>query len=332
MLLSRHTRRREFITLLGGAAVTWPCAAIAQTSPKMLRIGFVSGALARTEPVYVAIDRRLRELGYFEGQNLAAEFIELKGQFDRYDEAMKELVRRKVDIIFATGPEIALKSALAATDTIPIVFVAVDYDPLALGYVSSLARHTGNVTGVFLQQIELSVKRIQFIRDAFPDMRAAIVFWDAASADQWQATQSTGATLDLRLVGIELRGVTYDYEAALAQAPADHYDGLIVMTSPIFFRDRVDLAQLALRHRLASMFVFREWVEAGGLLSYGPSISGMFAHAVDYADRIANGTKPADLPVEQPTRFELVVNLKTAKAIGVTLPPALLVRADEVIE
>jgi putative ABC transport system substrate-binding protein len=326
-------RRREFIELLACAAtVTWPRAANAQTPPKMLHVGIVSAVSPRTAPIYAAIEQRLRELGYVDGQNLAIDFVELKGQIDRYGEAMKELVRRKVDIIIAGGSEIALKSALAASDTIPIVIAAVDYDPLALGYVSSLAHPAGNVTGVFLQQIELSMKRVQFVKEAFPDMRAATMFWDTVSADQWQVTQSAGAKLGLRLAGIELRGVTYDYEAALVLAPADHRSGLIVLASPISFRDRKDLAEFALRYRLISMFVFREWVEAGGLLSYGPSFPGMYRRAADYVDRIARGAKPADLPIEQPTKFELVVNLKTAQAIGVALPPAILLRAEEVIE
>jgi putative ABC transport system substrate-binding protein len=210
--------------------------------------------------------------------------------------------------------------------------IAIDYDPFARGYVTSLARPSGNVTGVFFQQTELSAKRIQLIRDAFPNTSAASMFWDQLSADQWQAAQNAAATLGLGLFGIELREQPYDYDRALREAPPDHRGMLIVATSPFFFRDRARIADLALRHRIASIFVFREWVEAGGLLSYGPSIVAQFVRVAEFVDRLARGAKPADLPIEQPTKFELVINLKTAKAIGIGLSTAILLRADEVIE
>ena len=173
---------------------------------------------------------------------------------------------REPDIIMATGVEIALKSALAATRTLPIVMIAIDYDPFARGYVTSMARPSGNVTGVFFQQIELAAKRIQLVKDAFPNMSAATMFWDQASADQWQASQNVAPKLGLRLFGIELREPPYDYGRAFGEAPADHRGMLIVATSAFFFRDRARIAELAVRHRIVSMFVFREWVDAGGLL------------------------------------------------------------------
>jgi putative tryptophan/tyrosine transport system substrate-binding protein len=326
-------KRRKFITLLGGAAAAWPLASRAQTPPKMLRVGVVSLANPRTTTFWVAFDRRMRELGYVEGQNLTIDFVNLNGQIERYGEATKEVVRRKADIIIATGPERGLTSAIAATDTLPIVMIAVDYDPFARGYVQSLARPGGRVTGVFFQQIELAVKRLQLMKEALPDVAAATVFWNATSADQWRATQSAAETLGLKLSGVELGNPPYDYEKALAaQAPADHRRILMVLSSPVFFPDRERLAQIALRHRIASMFVFRGYVDAGGLLSYGPSIDALYQRAAEYVDRIAKGTNPADLPVEQPTKFELIVNLKTAKAIGIELPTSILLRADEVIE
>jgi putative ABC transport system substrate-binding protein len=324
-------KRRDFITLAGGAAFGWPGLTLGQTTPKALRLGMVSQN-PRTVPFTVAFERRMRELGYIEGQNFFVEFIDTLGQTGRIAEGMQEVVRRGVDIVLAAGPEDSLKSALAATSKLPIVMIAIDYDPVARGYVMSLARPTGNVTGVFFQQIELTTKRLQVLKDAFPAVQATSVFWDRASADQWQATKSAGPTLGLRLAGVQLRDQPYDYEQALAQAPPDHRGSLVVMTSPIFFRDRARLAEFALAHRIPSMFVFREWVEVGGLLSYGPSITGMFRRAAEYVDRIAWGAKPADLPIEQPTKFELVFNLKTAKALGLTVPPSLLARADEVIE
>jgi putative ABC transport system substrate-binding protein len=210
--------------------------------------------------------------------------------------------------------------------------IAVDFDPVARGYVTSLARPTGNVTGVVFQQIELAAKRIQLVKEAFPDVPGATMFWDRSSADQWQAAKAAAATLGLRLSGIELPEPPYDYERALGDAPPDHRGIVIVATSVFFFRDRERIADFASRHRIPSIFVFREWVEAGGLLSYGPSITALFARVADFVDRIARGAKPADLPIEQPTKFELVINVKTAKVLGLDIPSSILARADDVIE
>jgi putative tryptophan/tyrosine transport system substrate-binding protein len=273
----------------------------------------------------------MSSLGYQEGKNFAFDFLQAVSA-DGYEVLYRKLMQSAPDVILAIGPEIGLKSALAVTRTLPIVMIAIDYDPLALGYVTGLARPSGNVTGVVFQQIELAAKRIQLIRDSFPDKRAATMFFDQSSADQWEAARSTAAALGLSLSGVELRESPYDYEAALDRAPLDHRGVLIVPTSPIFFRDRARLADFALRRRILSMFVFREWVDAGGLLCYGPSITARFTRVAEFVDRIAHGAKPADLPIEQPTKFEMVVNLKTAKAIGIELPTAILLRADEVIE
>jgi putative tryptophan/tyrosine transport system substrate-binding protein len=324
-------KRREFITLLGGTAATWPLAARAQQSAKkMLRVGTVSGT-QQSSPQWAAFLARMAELGYQEGKTFVFDFVPAASE-EEYETGYRTLAAREPDIIIATGLEIALKSAMAATRTLPIVMIAIDYDPFARGYVTSLARPSGNVTGVFFQQIELAAKRIQLVKDAFPNMSAATMFWDRASADQWQASQNVAPRLGLRLFGIELREPPYDYERAFGEAPADHRGMVIVATSAFFFRDRERIADFAFRHRIASMFVFREWVEAGGLLSYGPSITAQFVRVAEFVDRIARGAKPADLPIEQPTKFELVVNLKTARAIGIELPTAILLRADEVIE
>jgi putative tryptophan/tyrosine transport system substrate-binding protein len=231
--------RREFIAGLAGAAA-WPVAARAQTPPKMLRVGVVSLVNPRTATFWVAFDRRMRELGYVEGQNLTIDFVNLNSQIDRYGEATKEVVRRKPDIIIATGGERALMSAIAATDTLPIVMIAVDYDPFARGYVQNLARPGGTVTGVFFQQIELAMKRLQLMKEALPDVAAATVFWDDGSADQWRATQSAAETMGLKLTGVELGNPPYDYENGaraplVAQAPTDHHRILMVLSSPVFF-------------------------------------------------------------------------------------------------
>jgi putative tryptophan/tyrosine transport system substrate-binding protein len=324
-------KRREFITLLGGAAAAWPLAARAQQLATV-RVGTVSVVNPRTASWWVGFDERMRELGYIEGQNFAFEFINLNGRTERAGEEMKNLVARKVDVIIASGPEVILKAAVAATATLPIVMVAVDYDPFARGYVASLARPTGNVTGVFFQQIELAAKRVELLKEAVPKLQAATVFWDRLSVDQWQATRSAGATLGLPLTGVELREQPYDYEWALAQAPPDHRGALIMMLSPLFRPDQDRIIEFTLRHRMPSIFGFREWAQAGGLMSYGTTIDALYQLAATYVDKIARGAKPADLPIQQPTNFELAINLKTAKALGLEIPPTLIARANEVIE
>jgi putative ABC transport system substrate-binding protein len=323
-------KRRQFITLLGGAAAAWPLAAHAQQSQKMVRVGALS-AQPRAAPIWLAFERRMAELGYNNGTNFAFEFVQVDSLGD-YERGYRELVARKVDILLATGPEIALKSARAATQALPIVMLAIDYDPIARGYVTSLARPPTNLTGISLQQIELAEKRVQILKDAFPDLRNAIAFWDAISGDQWDAAQTAATKLGFQLAGVQVRDPPYDYERALAQSAPDHRGSLIVMVSPFFFRDRERLAEFATRHRIVSMFGFREWVEAGGLLSYGPNIVELHRRVADFVDRLAKGANPADLPIEQPTKFEFVINLKTARAIGIDMPTSLLLRADEVIE
>jgi putative ABC transport system substrate-binding protein len=323
-------KRREFITLVGGAVAAWPLAVSAQRAEGTLRLGAVS-INPRSTPFFVAFEQRLAELGYQEGKNFAFEFIQIPS-IEAYESAFRELVARKVDILFTGGVELALKWALNVTTTLPIVMIATDYDPFARGYLTSLARPNSNVTGVFLQQIDLTVKRLQLVKEAFPEMQTATVFWDRVSADQWSAARDASAKLGLRLTGVELHEQPYDYDQALAQAAPEYRKNLFVLASPFFFRDRARLADWALRNHILSVFVFREWVDAGGLLSYGPSFIGMYRRAADYVDRIGRGAKPGDLPIEQPTKFELVVNLRTAKALDLIVPPSLLVRADEVIE
>ena len=325
-------RRREFIALIGGVAASWPLPGRAQQTTKILRVGLASAQPSpRSAPFHVAFENHMGDLGYREGKSFNFDLLQVMDPTG-YEAGYREVVARGADIVIAGGPELALKGALAATSTIPIVMVAIDYDPLARGYVTSLARPSGNVTGVFLQQVELAGKRLQVLKDGFSDMQTATVFWDRISADQWQSVQDAGAKLGLRLAGIELHEQPYDYERAISQVPLDFRQNIIVMSSPFFFLDRARLADFALRNRIASTFAFREWVDAGGLLSYGPSITGMYQRAAEYVDRIAKGAKPVDLPIEQPTKFELVINLKTSKALGITVPPTLLARADEVIE
>jgi putative ABC transport system substrate-binding protein len=320
--------RRELITVVSGA-VAWPLMARAQ-QPMSLHVGIVT-IQSRTTPIYAAFDQRLRELGHIEGQNLVTDYLNPEKHAEGVSGAIRELVRQKVDIIVAPY-ESTVKAAIAASDTIPIVMIGTEYDPLARGYVKTLARPGGRVTGVFLQQIELASKRLQLLKDALPSFEAATMFWDSPSEYQWQAASSIAASFKLQLAGIEMLKQPYDYEGALASAPPDNRSILIIPIAPAFYRDRERLAEFAVRHRIASMFAVREFADAGGLISYGPDFPAIFRRVAEYVDRVAKGAKPADLPVEQPTKFELVINVKTAKAIGLDIPDKLLALADSLIQ
>jgi putative ABC transport system substrate-binding protein len=282
-------------------------------------------------PPYAAFSQRLRELGYLEGQNLTLDFINPIAQPGGDAGVVQELIRRKVDIILVIY-QATMAAVVAAAAFIPVVMIAIDYDPLALGYVKSLARPGGNVTGLYLQQLDLAKKRVELLTQALPNAHAATVFWDTSSEEQWEATRSAALEFGLRLADVQLRDQPYDYEKALAQVPADFRSVVIFPTSSVFYRDRQRLAEFTVQHKIATVFAFREWVDAGGLFSYGVNFPATYKRAAEFVDTITKGVKPANLPVEQPTKFELVLNLKTAKAIGVTISSLILVRADEVIE
>jgi putative ABC transport system substrate-binding protein len=219
-----------------------------------------------------------------------------------------------------------------AEETIPVVIVAIDYDPQALGYVASLARPGGNVTGVFLQQIELTAKRMELLKATLPKLTRLAILWDASAADQFKAAEAASRSLGIRVHSLELPNPGDNLRGALAAAVKDHADALFVVTTAVLFRERAQIAQLAVNNRLPAMFALREFAEAGGLMSYGTNLPEMFRRAAIYVDKILKGAKPGDLPIEQPTKFELVINLKTAKALGLTIPQLLLLRADEVIQ
>jgi putative tryptophan/tyrosine transport system substrate-binding protein len=319
-------RRRQFLGAIGGA-VAWPVAGHAQQA-KTLRVG-TANAQPRTAPQWIAFVQRMAELGYREGENFAYDHVQVQNT-EAWETAYRAVVAQKPDVVLAAGPERSLKAALAAADSLPVVMLAVDYDPLAKGYVRSLSRPSGNVTGVYFQNVELVGKRLEVVKQAFPSVTTMTVFWDKPSADHWAAVQTVAPQFGIQLNGIEFHQRPYDYERAIAHATAGNF--FYAGGSPFFFLDRTSLAEIAIRYRVAMICELREQVAAGNLMSYGPSLTAMFALAANYVDRIAKGTKPAELPVEQPTKFELVANLKTAKAIGIELPPALLTRADEVIE
>jgi len=271
----------------------------------------------------------MAELGYEEGRNFIFEFVQAPNT-DGYAAAFQEVARRNVDILMATGPETNLKAAIAVAGTRPIVIVATDFDPLARGYVASLARPGGNITGLFVEQIQL--KRLQLLTESFPNLPGATVFWDQVSADQWRALERAAATTKFHVSGIEFHERPHDYESALAQVAPENRGALIVLASPVFAPDRPLLPDFALRHRMISAFYNRQYVDVGGLFSYGVSFTETFRRAAYYVDRIAKGEKPSELPIEAPTKYELVINLKTAKALGITIPTSLLLFANEVIE
>ena len=320
--------RRHF-TLMAGVAA-WPMVVRAQPSPRMVRIGALSGQ-PRSSILWTSFVARMGQLGYREGENFLFDLVVANSTED-YRRGYKRSAGGAVDVIVAPGPEVSLQSALAVPGTTPIVMVAIDYDPLVRCYIKSLARPEGRVTGLMLQQIELAVKRVQLLKDSFPDLKAITVFWDQTSADQWLAIQAIAAKIGITPVGVELSNPPYDYEKAFATAPPEARGVLLPLTSPFIFREAGKVADLALRHRAIVMWSNREMADAGGLLTYGTSFPAIFARVADFVDRIARGARPGALPIEQPTKFELVVNLKTARAIGVTLPPVLLARADEIIE
>jgi putative ABC transport system substrate-binding protein len=318
----------SIVTLILNLLVT-PLAAEVQPAGKVWRVGILVTANPR---VYDGFADELRKLGYSDGQNLALEFRNAEGNVARLPTLAVELVRAGVDVILAGGTEASLRAARQATTTIPVVIVAIDYDPLALGYIASLARPGGNVTGVFLQQIELTAKRKELLKAMLPKLTRVAILWDASAADQFNAAEAASRSLGIRLQPLELRSPSYDFRGAFATAVEDHADALFVVTSASLFRERVQIAQLAVKNRLPAIFALREFVEAGGLMSYGTNLPAMFRRAAVYVDKLLKGAKPADLPVEQPMKFELVLNLKTAQTLGITIPPVVLFQADEVIK
>jgi putative ABC transport system substrate-binding protein len=327
-LKEKHDLKRRGLILGSLTAAALP--AHAQQSPKVLRVGTASGQ-PRSSVLWSSFLGRMTALGYQEGRNFSFDHV-LADSVEGYRQGFRRFAGGAVDVIIAPGPEFSLQGALALPGTTPIVMVAIDYDPLVRGYAKSLARPGGHTTGLVLQQIELAAKRVQLLKDNFPDLKAMTVFWDQASFDQWTVTKEAAAKLGINVAGIELRNPPYDYERAFAEAPSEARGMLLPLTSPFIFREREKVAALAIRHRAILMFSDKVMAEAGGLLTYGPSFPAVFARVADYVDRIAKGAKPGDLPIEQPTKFELVINLGTARAIGVSVPQLLLARADEVIE
>jgi len=279
--------------------------------------------------VYQAFLAQLRELGFSEGQNLVAEYQAMddaRGPFV----ATIELMRSQPDLVVALGPEVVLQAFVGASGSVPIVFIAINYDPIARGYVTSLARPGGNITGVFFRQLELAGKQVELLAQAFPDRPRMAVFFDGLSADQFSAAERTATSLNLHMLRLE--NPLYDFEAVFRNAKAGTSQVVLVLSSPFFIPHTARIGQLAIEHRLPTMFIQKDYVRAGGLMSYGVDFVLMYRRAADYVAKILKGATAGDLPVEQATKFEMAINLKTAKAIGIELPTSILLRADEVIE
>ena len=324
-------RRRAFITLLGGGAAAWPLAARAQQAGKLPTIGFLGADPSIESKRVAAFVQRLREFGWIDGRNLAIEYRWAEGRNERYAENTAELVRLKVDVIVtvATVPTLAAKQATAV---IPIVFAASG-DPVGTGLVASLARPGGNVTGLSTQTAETASKRLELLREIVPGLgRLAIMgnVGNPISVLELGEVQAAARALGLEVITSELRraeDISPAFDALKGRA-----DALYVCTDPLVNTHRIRVNTLALAARLPTMHFYREYVEAGGLMSYGPNLPDLLRRAADYVDKILRGAKPGDIPVEQPTKFDLIINLTTAKALGLTIPEPFLLRADEVIE
>ncbi len=322
--------RREFITLLGGTAAAWPLTARAQQST-MPVIGFLSTSTPSGWSQWTAaFAGRLRALGRIEGRTVAIEYRWAEGRSERFAEIAAEFVRLKVDVIVTAG--LGANAAKQATSVIPIVF-ALANNPVSSGFVASLARPGGNLTGLSVQGTDIVGKRIGLLREAVPKVGRLAIMANMGFSEavlEMEEVQETAETLGLEVAIMEIRraeDIAPSWEGLKSRA-----DALYVCGDPLVIANRIQINSLALGAQLPTMYNYREFVEAGGLMSYGANAPDLFRRAADYVDKILRGAKPADLPVEQPTKFDLVINLTTAKALGLPVPPTLLARADEVIE
>ena len=323
--------RRELLVALGGAAATWPLAARAQQPAKLPTIGYLGASTPSLDSQRVgAFVQRLRELGWIEGRTVTIEYRWSEGRSERYPEIAAEFVRLKVDVIVTTGG--GVPAAKQATSAIPIVF-PVAGDPVGGGFVATLARPGGNITGLSLQQTDVASKRVELLRDAVPGLRRMAILVNAGNVNavlELGEVQAAGRTLGLAATTSEIRraeDIVSAFEALKGRA-----DAVYVVAEPLVFSNRARIHTLAMAARLPAIYNSREYVEMGGLMSYGPNFPDLFRRAADVVDKILHGAKPADIPVQQPTQFDLIVNLTTAKALGLTMPESFLLRADEVIE
>jgi putative ABC transport system substrate-binding protein len=326
-------RRRQFITLLGGAAATWPLAARAQQPAKIPRIGFLGNSTATMEANLIGPLRDgLRELGYEEGRNVIIEFRWADGKYDQFPALVAELLAAKVDVIITAGTPATL-AIKKATSTVPLVFIAVG-DPVGTGVVPNLGRPGGNITGLSSIAPDLEGKRLELLREVVPKLSHVAFFLNPANA--FHTASMRQARVAAQSLGIKLQPMEVNkseqLDGAFASIVKEKPDALLILADRVFLHNRKRMMEFAIQQRLPSVNAYRELVEAGGLISYGPSYEDMHRRAAVYVDKILKGTKPADLPIEQPTKFTLLINLKTAKTLGLTVPPTLVARADELIE
>jgi putative ABC transport system substrate-binding protein len=318
-----------FLLLLASAILLAPLAAGAQQAGKVYRIGFLRAG--RPPSTFVeGFQQGLRERGYVDGQNVVIEYRFTEGSLDQLPQLAEELVRRNVNVILASAAPPAV-AAQQVTSSVPIVFVGV-IGPVELGLVQSLARPGGNITGLAISVADLAGKRLEFLREIVPTLRRVAVLWHPANPGnhvQMQVAEDAAQVLGVQLQRLPIQSPE-DFEPSFKAAQGA--DGLLQLDDSLFVAHRTRLAELAARGRLPAIYGFREFVDAEGLMSYGAHLPDLYRRAATYVDKILKGAKPADLPVEQPMKYELVINMKTAKALGLTIPPVLLFRADEVIE
>jgi putative tryptophan/tyrosine transport system substrate-binding protein len=329
--MASHIGRRKFLATLGGAAAAWPLAARAQQPAKVPTIGFLGASTPSGQSKSVtAFVQRLRELGWIEGRTVTIEYRWGEGRNERFAEIAAEFVRLKVAVIVTSG--VAALVVKQATSVIPIVF-AVAADPLGTGLVASLARPGGNVTGLSTQFADTGSKRLEILREAAPGLRRLAIIGNVgypASVLEMSEAQAAARTFGLEVATLEIRRA--EDIAPAFEALKDRVEALYICGDALTATNRNRIYTFALSARLPTIIGSREQVEGGGFISYGPNFVDLYRRSADYVDKILRGAKPADLPVEQPTKFDLVINLVTARALGLTVPPALLARADEVIE
>jgi ABC-type uncharacterized transport system substrate-binding protein len=324
--------RREFILLLGGAAAAWPLVAGAQDNIARLGVLGPPRDSAAARFAYPVLLEELRKLGFAESRNLIVEFRRIDEGVPKAFAGANELIAAKANVLFAFGPELALQAADAARPAVPIVILANNYDPIARGYVKGLAQPGGNVTGIVSRQLELAAKQLALLIEAFPDRTRVAALWDTQSADQFGAAERAAQSTAVSLRPVKFENPPYDFETTFRSLDQDGVQALLVLSSPLFVQYREKIAALAIQYRLPAIYILKHYVEAGGLMSYGVDFNPMMRRAASFIAKILRGAQPADLPLEQVDSFEFVVNLKTAKAMGMTLPTSILLRADEVIE
>jgi len=320
--------RRAFITMVSGIVISAPLAGIAQQTGKLPRIGFLQGSLNENTVAFV---QGMRDKGYLDGQTAVIETRIYGSAIERLPQYANELVALKCDVILAAAPY-AIAATVKATSTIPIVGIDLESDPVARGWATSLSRPGGKFTGIFLDLPELGGKQVELLKEAVPRLSRVGVLWDTTIGDvQFRATEAAAhaASVTIQSLAIERIGNLQD---ALDRGARERLQGIIVLSSPRIYQRSSEIAAAALKSHLPTISLFTTFPESGGLMAYGPNLAEMFRRAAIYVDRILKGSKPSDLPIERPSRFEFVINLKTAKVMGLTIPPSLLLRADQVIE